>query len=241
LADEPEEPPDFLQPDLPDNAVPFKKYEPTTIMGDAAPAITGELDEPPKRRRGRPKGSKNRPRDADGKLVSIVGQVTKRDDLDKIEKKVAERAKAILLSATGVIAVWRPHWQMTDQEADHIVEPGASWVRSKSGENITVVEDWLDQFDLIAVGLALLAYMIRVLREEQQIANQRRIEHRNESGRQRPDTNSRFARNANGPNRPTVEPTQGTQETEQESGGGVGDTTTYSDGFGVSAPRPIGN
>ena len=111
------------------------------------------LEPAPTKHRGRPKGSRNR--------------TTSRRDTSE----VAKRLQGILEGATGIPAVWHEHLQMTDEEAQSIAEPLSEWLVRQEG-NSELIREFLDTYDIVAAAFAVLAYLVRVWRDE---AEYRRI------------------------------------------------------------------
>lgn len=131
---------------------------------------SGELlsEQPaPKRGRGRPP----LPRDEDGKVIrdgskptytASILRSTPAPTLSKREtKEVAERLANILTGATGVISVAKPYLQMTDDEAKAISEPLSTYL-IRMEPTSKVARRILDEYDLVAVLFAILAYGVRV-------------------------------------------------------------------------------
>lgn len=113
---------------------------------DEAAAILRDQETTP-RRRGRPKGSKNK-------------RPTTRDS-----KEVAERIEAMLTGGTGILALVRDHFQMTDEEAEDIAKPLSDYL-IRQEDNSEVIREFLDKYDIVAAGIAILTYLVRVWRDE---------------------------------------------------------------------------
>lgn len=135
-----------------------------------SPKIPTEEVATPKRR-GRPPGSKNRSNVPLPNLGSIVKG--RAGDL-------SIRGQAILKGTTGLGAIWRPHILMTDEEAQAICDPLASYL-VRQAEYSEVIAEFIDRWDLFAVVIATLAYLVRVIKED----NEYRATLR-ESGAERP-------------------------------------------------------
>jgi hypothetical protein len=130
-------------------------------------AQTAGLVPTPSKHRGRPKGSKNR-------------TTSKRDT-----SEVAKRLQGILEGATGIPAVWHEHIQMTDEEARSIAEPMSDWLVRQEG-NSELIREFLDTYDIVAAAFAVLAYLVRVWRDE--------AEYRRTNSERRPADKSNVAR-----------------------------------------------
>jgi hypothetical protein len=159
-----------------DSAKPsFKDFDDVPIFTQAGRT---DLDEHPpviKRKPGRPPGSKNKPKFEvrQGGLNSPrpIGP----DARDKVDKQVSYRAQQLLLGATGVMSVVRPSLRMSQTEAQNIADPFAAWA-TKQGEPTGLAKEILDRWDIIAIFIALLAYFVRVIQDEQRLAADRREE-----------------------------------------------------------------
>lgn len=99
------------------------------------------------KQRGRLKGSTN-------KIVS-----------KRSTNEVAKRLQGILEGATGIPAVWHEHIQMTDEEAQAIAEPLSEYLVRQEG-NSELIREFLDTYDIVAAAFAVLAYLVRVWRDE---------------------------------------------------------------------------
>jgi hypothetical protein len=143
--------------DIPDIPVSTVTINSVDIPDSVVVETSGEAQLP--RRRGRPRGSKNRPK-VDVDNVNLNTGVKGR-----IASDVAIRGQKVLTTLTGVPAIWRPHIQMTDDEAKDIAEPAASFAVRKA-ETSELVEDFLDNFDVIAVIMGCTKYVVRVIKEE---------------------------------------------------------------------------
>lgn len=136
--------------DLPDDEVVVDIF-PTS----GSPRIVDDEVTIPKKR-GRPLGSKNRSNVPLPNLGSIVKG--RAGDL-------SVRGQAILKGTTGLGAIWRPHILMTDEEAQAICDPLASYL-VRQAEYSDVIADFIDRWDLFAVVIATLAYLVRVIKED---------------------------------------------------------------------------
>ena len=95
--------------------------------------------------------------------------LTKRD-----EREVASRLVGILTGATGMAGVVKPYLEMTDDEAKAIADPLASYL-VRNADTIPVARQVLENYDLLAIFLGVMAYVIRVYRDRTaEIANRQR-------------------------------------------------------------------
>lgn len=137
------------------------------------------IDQPPvrsrRRKRGRPRainpdGTFKYPKpdefiDSEPETTSAASPLlspaplTKRD-----EKEVASRLVNILTGATGMAGVVKPYLEMTDDEAKAIAEPLASYL-VRNADTIPVARQVLENYDLLAILLGVMAYVIRVYRD----------------------------------------------------------------------------
>jgi hypothetical protein len=112
-------------------------------------------------KRGRPKGSKNRAKGAlpfgEGERTSVSG---------RLAKDVSLRAQQVLKGASSLPALWRPPFQMYDVEAQNIADPLASYA-TRQAEISPIVAKLVDDFDLIAAGIGVVAYAVRVYKDNQ--------------------------------------------------------------------------
>ncbi len=149
------------------------------------------LDQPPvrsrKRRRGRPRainpdGTYKYPKpgddevtdsgpesDRDASPLLSPAPLTKRD-----EKEVATRLVNILTGATGMAGVVKPYLEMTEDEARAIADPLSSYL-VRNADTIPVARQVLENYDLLAIALGVMAYVIRVYRDRSnEVANRER-------------------------------------------------------------------
>lgn len=108
-------------------------------------------DGSPSKRRGRPPGSSQR---NNPKLATVR-------DAREVEKRLSK----LILGVTGVGSAWREHIQATDQEANDIADPLAAYL-IRQEEFSSHVKDFLDHYDLAAAGIAFLAYLVRVYKDD---------------------------------------------------------------------------
>lgn len=138
---------------------------------------TPQSEQPVKRGRGRPKGARNkRPSTTsfqpirldetnDGEETTFptlkTPPLTTRD-----QKEISLRFEGILLSATGIAALANPILQMTDKEAQAIAIPLSTYLLRQETTS-KAAKQVLEEYDLVAFGLALAAYVVRVFRDFQ--------------------------------------------------------------------------
>lgn len=115
--------------------------------------------EPPKRRGRRP-GTPNK--------ATLEKQAREAEAaLKKLETSIAGRSSDMMVGLTGLAGMFtgREHLQMTESEADAIAIPLASYMASRY-EQVEWVGEVIDRWDLVAVSIGLLTYLIRVWRED---------------------------------------------------------------------------
>lgn len=113
----------------------------------------------PKRRPGRPRGSKNRvvlEEPVDTSINLPPAPLTKRE-----EREVAVRLTNILTGATGMAGMVKPYLPMTDEEATAIAEPLASYLVRNEPTN-GIAREILENYDLLAMVLGVGSYTMRV-------------------------------------------------------------------------------
>jgi hypothetical protein len=135
------------------------------LPADDAPPPT-----PIKRRRGRPR---KYPISETGTTIQELAEeearrtgtpvppakLTKRD-----EKDVSERIANMLMGGTGILSQAKSYLAMTEDEARAISDPlGAYLVRN--ADTIPVANQILENYDLLAITLGVLAYVVRIYRE----------------------------------------------------------------------------
>lgn len=119
----------------------------------------------PKRRRGRPR--KNPLPVDSGEIEASTpekfitpAKLTKRD-----EREVADRLAKLMTGLTGLAAVaTQPYVEMRDDEAKDIAEPLASYL-IRNADTIPVANQILENYDLAAIVLGVMAYVVRVYGE----------------------------------------------------------------------------
>lgn len=91
------------------------------------------------------------------------------------EREVAVRLANILTGATGMASVVKPYLQMTEEEAKAIADPLSSYL-VRNSDTIPVAKQILENYDLLAITLGVMAYVIRVYRDRSnEIAEQRKL------------------------------------------------------------------
>lgn len=130
-----------------------------------SPAVQTTLpDGSVKRGRGRPKGSRNRPKfDEEGNPlptgrlgIAAIHYANKRDALE-----VSNRLQSIMVGGTGIASVVRPHLQMRPDEAKDIADPLTSYLLRQE-QYSPRIREFLDKYDIVAAGLAFMTYLVRV-------------------------------------------------------------------------------
>ncbi len=112
------------------------------------------------KRRGRPRGSKNRVKsEVELNPESGITSALKR----RTDQELSKRAQGILVGASHIPAVINPRIAMTPEEAQAIADPLVSY--AKSHVDSERIEQFVEQWDLIAVGVASAAYAMRVVKE----------------------------------------------------------------------------
>lgn len=124
-------------------------------------------EEPPKRRRGRPpgRGNRNPSMEAEGSRSTV----SLPKNAKQLEKEISERGQYILLGASGLLGNVRPPIAMHPDEARAIAEPLAAYLRKRAEENENVraaVENFVERWDLVALTIAVMAYVVRVWRDD---------------------------------------------------------------------------
>lgn len=121
---------------------------------------------PPKRGRGRPPGSKNRPKPSDYEPIYTdpdreLPTLAKPPLSTRDQKEVAKRLAGILTGITGVASVAKPYFQMTDDEADAIATPLSTYLIRQEATS-GVAKQVLEEYDMAAFVIAIAAYVVRV-------------------------------------------------------------------------------
>ena len=89
------------------------------------------------------------------------------------EKQVTERLSSILVGATGIPALVRPYIQMTEEEARAIADPLSSYL-IRMEPTSKIAHQILDEYDIVAVFFAIMAYGVRVyidFQKEREVVN----------------------------------------------------------------------
>ena len=133
---------------------------PSTLEPPDYVEMDGEEKEQPKKRgRGRPKGSRNR---VSGSLPIGSGETT--NVSGRLAKDVSLRAQQVFKGASSIPAIWRPAFQMHDIEATNIADPLASYA-TRQAEISPIISKFIDDFDLVAAIIGIGAYAVRVYKE----------------------------------------------------------------------------
>lgn len=82
------------------------------------------------------------------------------------EREVAERLQNLFSSLTGMPAVvsGKLYLQMTDEEAEQIAKPLASYLIRNEPTQV-IAREILDNYDLLAIVVGVMAYVVRVYRD----------------------------------------------------------------------------
>lgn len=128
--------------------------EPDDITQDL---LVGELRP---RRRGRPPGSKNKTT-VEQQPVSETGVIPPAPLTKREEREVAKRLANVLQGATGMAGMIKPYLPMTDDEANAIAEPLASYLIRNEPTN-GVAREILENYDILAMVMGVGAYGVRV-------------------------------------------------------------------------------
>ena len=83
------------------------------------------------------------------------------------EREVAKRLQDILTGGTGMASVVRPYLAMTDEEAEAIATPLASYLVRNEPTN-GVAREILENYDLLAMTLGVGAYGVRVYHDRRE-------------------------------------------------------------------------
>ncbi len=90
--------------------------------------------------------------------------MTKRD-----EREVASRLKSMLQGGTGVMSNVKGYLEMTDEEAEAISAPLASYL-VRNADTMPVARQVLENYDLAAITLGVAGYAARVARDRREEA-----------------------------------------------------------------------
>lgn len=86
-------------------------------------------------------------------------KLTKRD-----EREVSERLANMLMAGTGIASQAKSYLAMTEEEAKAIADPLASYL-VRNADTIVVAQQVLENYDLLAIILGVLAYTVRIYRD----------------------------------------------------------------------------
>jgi hypothetical protein len=89
------------------------------------------------------------------------------------EKQVEKRLQNILQGASDIVAIGNPIFEMTDEEAAAIAEPLSSYL-IRIEPSSKMAKQILDEYDLVAAGMGVAAYGVRVYRDIQKEHNARK-------------------------------------------------------------------
>lgn len=146
---------------------------------DTSGVIQTDEQPAPRRGRGRPPGSRNRPKPSDfaptGPNVSEPLPTLANPPLStRDQKEVAKRLAGILQGATGVASVAKPYFAMTDEEAEAIATPLSTYlIRTEATSGIA--KQVLEEYDIAAFVIALAAYLVRVYLDARKEAENKEI------------------------------------------------------------------
>ena len=89
------------------------------------------------------------------------------------EKEVSERITNMLMGGTGIASQAKSYLAMTEEEAKAIADPLSSYL-VRNAETIPVAQQILENYDLLAIVLGVLAYTVRIYRDRaDELAEQR--------------------------------------------------------------------
>lgn len=169
-----------------DDMLPSFSFSPEEIANikasvgaiDVEPGQEIVNEDRPKRKPGRPrKNPLPEPQSEGIEFKSPSIPLTRRE-----EKEVAKRLANILAGFTGMGAVVKPYLPMTDEEANDIAEPLASYlIRNEPTSGIA--REILENYDLVAMTLGVASYGVRVYSDR-----------RNEVAAKRPDNTTAIQR-----------------------------------------------
>lgn len=129
---------------------------------------------PVRRKRGRPRKTPlPTPTDTEAatnvqKQFTPPAPLTKRD-----EKQVSERLANILTGGTGVLSMAKPYLAMTEDEAKAIADPLSSYL-VRNAETQAIAKQVLENYDLLAIVLGVMAYVVRVYHDRNEEIGQQR-------------------------------------------------------------------
>lgn len=94
------------------------------------------------------------------------------------EKEVSERIANMLLAGTGIASQAKGYLAMTEEEAKAISDPLSSYL-VRNADTIVVAQQVLENYDLLAITLGVLAYAVRIYRDRTDEIARQRIENAN--------------------------------------------------------------
>ena len=104
--------------------------------------------------------------DASQRSIVPPAKLTKRD-----EREVNDRLANILIGGTGILSLAKPYLQMTDDEAKAISEPLSTYLVRTADTN-PIARQVLENYDLLAIVLGVMAYVVRVYHDRQEEVNE---------------------------------------------------------------------
>ena len=152
-------PEDVVVPTFTESSYNFTPDEDTIPIGE--PQDVEAPESAPPKRRGRPKGSRNRAKSdvpLENPNIPLTSALRRKTD-----QELSRRAQGILIGATKIPSVINPHIEMREDEAQAIADPLVSY--AKAHVDSERIEQFVEQWDLIAVGIASAAYGMRVVKE----------------------------------------------------------------------------
>lgn len=139
--------------------------------GEAPPDNVADtfVQPPVKRKRGRPR---KYPVSETGTTVpELMEESTKLDSPlppaklgKRDEREVAERIANILMGGTGIASQAKDYLAMTEDEAKAIADPLSSYL-VRNADTIPIAGQILENYDLLAITLGVLAYSVRIYRD----------------------------------------------------------------------------
>lgn len=171
----------------PDNLLPpvekRKRGRPRTIFVDT---------NAPKRPRGRPRKHPVSetgtviPELAEEEAARVGGTIREGSPLPPVklgkrdEKEVSERIANMLLAGTGIASQAKSYLAMTEEEAKAISDPLSSYL-VRNVETIPIAGQILENYDLLAIVLGVLAYTVRIYRDRSNELSEQRANRVNNS------------------------------------------------------------
>lgn len=91
------------------------------------------------------------------------------------EREVSERLANMLVGGTGIASQAKSYLAMTEDEAKAIADPLSSYL-VRNAETIPIAQQVLENYDLLAIVLGVLAYTVRIYRDRaDELAEQREL------------------------------------------------------------------